>query len=225
MRKRTRQVLITTSLVTAVLLLIIVILYLGKFITPYYGVIIFEVAFNFVFIPQLIGKYYKSYGMKPPSLIVRLIPFYNVTLIMNPNIARLVILDLALLVCVYVLSLNISMFTVLFGERGMYILMDVLPTSAFIVSFIYFILVGIGLAGVAIKINKFHTDSFIDMDLEDEKSGIARFFGMIMSSSKFIEIIMYSLPVFRVIALGATIGKLDDLDASGFMLSNYTESN
>lgn len=194
MNKDFKNTMIASLLVVFVAGLIISSMVLGKFLNPFIIIVVCELTFNFILIPSIIKNYYNLHSYEAPDIYKRYCPFYNVTIIMSPRTARLSIFSFMILIIMFVLSMNISVLSFL-GDRIFLNIVDYAGLCVSLVGFVHFIFVGFGLGGASLKVKGLYKDFFSEDDLE----GGAKFFSSLLSTSKYLEVILFMLPVVRII--------------------------
>lgn len=207
MNKDFKRAILATLALIASAVLITVSYMLGKVASPIVIIIIGELIFNFILIPSIIKYYYNLHGFEAPSLVKRYFPFYNVTIVMSPGMARLSLFSLIVIIVMFVASMNISIFAFL-GERIFLNLVDYSGLIVSLVGFFHFIFVGLGLGGCCLKIKGLYKEFFIDDDAYEGKIKTVR---SLLSTSKFLEVILFMLPVVRIIPALELQGKCSDL--------------
>lgn len=220
MDKKSRNTIVLTFLVIISILLIIGSLYVGKILNPMLGILLFEIIFNFVVIPSIVNNYYKLYNYQPPSVAVRYCPFYNMTKIMSPITARLSIFSLMFLIVGLVLSRSITLFSFL-GQRLFLIIYDGMPYLVFFSAIIHFICIGVGLGGVSLKVKGLFS-VFFEVDADDFQ-GFFKVLGKLLSTSKYLEVILFTLPVFRLIPAMTVMENCRELVKFGAVFDDYID--
>lgn len=189
-----------TLLLTFLSLLAVVIIIgtqvLGRYLNPIIALVLFELVFNFVTIPVICKNYYLLHGYNPPELWKRIIPFHNLTIVMSPMSARLSIFSLMVTIMLLTLSYNISILSFV-GTRWFLNIVDYFPLFVSLSFLLHFVFVGFGLGGVSLKINELYR-SYFDDD-SDSREGFIKLLSGLLSSSKYLSVVLYMLPVVRII--------------------------
>ena len=210
MDKNFKKTITSTLLVIFTAIIVIGSILLGKHINPLIVVVVFELMFNFILIPSIIKNYYELHGYEAPELWKRYVPFYNLTVIMSPMTARLSIFSFMLIIVMFVLSMNISVLAFL-GDR---IFLNIVDYSGLVVSItglLHFVFVGFGLGGASLKVRGLYREFFSD----DEMEGGIKVLSAMLNSSRYLEVILFMLPVVRIIP-GLTLrDRANDLNKFG----------
>lgn len=222
MDKKSKGILVLTFLLLLSVVLIIGSQFLGKVLSPISAVILFELLFSFLVIPSIVNNYYKLYEYEPPSILVRYCPFWNMTKIMNPISARLSIYSFIIVVLLLLLSRNITVLGFL-GQRLFLVIVDLIPMLVFLSAVLHFIFIGIGLGGVSISVKALYSRYF-----EEDRNDLDGFFkvlGKALSGSKYIEIILFALPVFRIIPALNLMDNCSELTRCGATFDDIVDSH
>jgi len=217
MDRRTKHTLLMTGGIIFVLLMTLAMFYLGGIIRPVWVIIICEFVFSFVAIPRFVYLYYKLYKSRVSIFMTLFIPIYNTTLAMSRLITNLILANIGLLVVVGLGTYNVQIFYT--GNEVTFLkLLAFLNYTLFGLMFSLFILTGIGLARVFLKISELYNLAF---DVSEVKFGFYKFIDVFLGASVFLSSVIFAIPVVRIIPMILMLEKCSELNTAGVSFYDY----
>lgn len=171
--------------------------FLGGIMSPLLFLIIYLVGFNLVLLPIVVNKYYNMYEMENPGW-KSFIPLYNATLISSESLAIISYFAIVANVVSVLLVANTWIFEFL-GDKWFFIISDNLPLVLMLTVSAYYIISGVGLMSPLLKIRDTYFLVFRDSD--EISSGFARFLMSTGNLTKYLEVLLLMLPVFRIVPM------------------------
>lgn len=220
MNKRGKDIILYTLALVFVIFVSVFVFYMGGKVNPFIVLGFTELLVNFWLIPRLVHSYYKLYRAELPNKISFLIPFYNSTMVMNKFIANLSMVSLLVVFASFIVAKNIGWFSFL-DFRGALIFMDIVPKIMLASIAMFFIVTGIGLATVSLKIKELHKLFFGENKTSGNK--FAAILSAIISSSSIIETLFYVLPFVRILPLLMILDKTSELLTFDVSFEDYED--
>lgn len=197
MNSKLKRDLLVVGLIIVTIAAIAGTIYLGNIMSPLILLIVYLVGFNFVLLPLFTNTYYDMYEMQNPGF-KSFIPLYNATLTVKPLWANLsyVLILINALVCV--LIFNTWVFESL-GDKMFFIIVDNIPLVLMITVSLYYVVSGIALATPLLQCKELYVEFFRDSD--DIRTGFARFLMNTGHVTKYLEVVILMLPIFRIVPM------------------------
>lgn len=207
MNSKIKKDLVLVGLVIVTILAIAGSLYLGSIMSPILILIGYVISFNFILLPIFTNTYYDLYEMENPGW-KSFIPLYNATLTAKPIWAILSYILVLINVIVLILIGNTWIFAPL-GDKMVFTIIDVLPLVLMITFSAYYIVSGIALATPLLQCKEVYIEFFRDSD--EIRSGFARFLMNTGTLTKYLELIILMLPIFRIIPMFVGFNRIMEL--------------
>ena len=208
MNSKLKRDLLVTVLCIVSILCIAGSFFLGKIMSPLLFLIIYLIGFNFVLVPIFTINYYRMYDMDSPGWKA-FIPLYNVTLTSKPSLAIASYILIILNIVVMLLVTNVWIFEFL-GDKMFFIISDGLPLVLMITISLYYLVTGIALATPLIQCRDLYLEFFRDSD--EVSTGFGRFLMKSGSITKYLEVCILILPVFRIIPMFIGFSRITELN-------------
>lgn len=217
MDKKTKHILAITLGIVFVISVIMGVYYVGGVVSPLWALIISEVGFAFIVMPRLVYLYYSLYDSEVPNKFLMFVPLYNCTMVMSKLITNLILVNIALLFVLGLLVYKNSIFG--FLDISVYLnLLDYMQYGLFFLSISLFVLIGIGLGRVSLKVNELYKLGF---DNSEFKYGFYKFIDLMMSASTFMSVIFFAIPVIRILPTVLLLEKCGELKTAQISFNDY----
>lgn len=197
MNSKLKRDLLVVGLIIVTIAAIAGTIYLGNIMSPLILLIVYLVGFNFVLLPLFTNTYYDMYEMQNPGW-KSFIPLYNATLTVKPLWANLSYILVIINALVCVLVFNTWIFESL-GDKMFFIIVDNIPLVLMITVSLYYVVSGIALATPLLQCKELYVEFFRDSD--DIRTGFARFLMNTGSVTKYLEVVILMLPIFRIVPM------------------------
>lgn len=190
---------------------------LGEVINTLILLIIYVLGFNLVLLPIVVNKYYEMYESATPGF-KSFIPIYNATLITSSKLAITSYFSVIANIIIMLLVANVWIFE-FFGDKVFFIISDGLPLVLMISVSLYYIISGIGLMAPLIQIRDIYFEELRDSD--EIVSGFARFLASTGNLTKYLEVILLILPVFRIVPVYLAYCRVMELSKRNVSFLDY----
>lgn len=197
MNSKLKKDLLVVGLIIVTIAAIAGTIFLGNIMSPLILLIVYLVGFNFVLLPLFTNTYYDMYGMQNPGW-KSFIPLYNATLTVKPLWANLSYLLIIINALVGVVIFNTWIFEPL-GDKMFFIITDTLPLVLMLTVTVYYVVSGIALATPLLQCKELYVEFFRDSD--DIRTGFARFLMNTGCVTKYLEVVILMLPIFRIVPM------------------------
>lgn len=197
MNSKLKRDLLVVGLIIVTIAAIAGTIYLGNIMSPIILLFVYLVGFNFVLLPLFTNTYYDMYEIQNPGW-KSFIPLYNATLTVKPLWANLSYVLILINAIVGVLIFNTWVFESL-GDKMFFIITDGLPLVLMITVSLYYVVSGIALATPLLQCKDLYVEFFRDSD--DIRTGFARFLMNTGNFTKYLEILILVLPIFRIVPM------------------------
>ena len=215
MNKQNKLTIITAVSLILLLVYTVVCIKYTKNINPVILIVILSlIEFAYV-LPNVIIKFYRAENCKLENKWTAFIPHYGATLIMNPIFAWIshgLIISLAV-IC---LAMAFPVWTNIFGDTFVLMFPYYAPKIAVVLLFAYFVATGLGLYIATADIKILFNKAFPSMKGE----GIAEILAKVYRIIPWLEILLWMLPVVRIIAEFLILDKLNSLDLCNMNVDN-----
>lgn len=219
MDSKTKHTLTMTVGIIFVISVIMGVFYVGGIVSPLWAIIISEVGFALIAMPRLVHLYYSLYDSEVPNKFLMFVPLYNCTMVMSRLITNLILVNIALLLVLGLLVYKNTIFG--FLDISVYLtLLDYMQYGLFFLAISLFVLIGIGLGRVSLKVSELYKLGF---DNSEFKFGFYKFIDLIMSASTFMSVIFFAIPVIRILPTVLLIEKCGELNTAEISFNDYYE--
>lgn len=217
MDKRTKHILAMTLGIVFVISVIMGVYYVGGVVSPLWALIISEVGFAFIVMPRLVYLYYSLYDSEVPNKFLMFVPLYNCTMVMSKLITNLILVNIALLLVLGLLVYKNNIFG--FLDISVYLnLLDYMQYGLFFLAISLFVLIGLGLGRVSLKVNELYKLGF---DNSEFKYGFYKFIDLMLSASTFMSVIFFAIPVIRILPTVLLLEKCGELNSAQISFNDY----
>lgn len=197
MNSKLKRDLLVVGLVIVTILAIAGCIVLGGYVSPLILLVVYIVGFNFVLLPLFTNMYYEMYGSQSPGW-KSFIPLYNATLSTKSSFAVASYIMILVNVVVVLLVMNTWIFEPL-GDRMFFIISDGLPLVLMITVSLYYLVAGLSLSVPLLQCKDLYIEFFRDSD--DVRTGFARLLMKSGTLTKYLEVLILILPIFRIVPL------------------------
>lgn len=217
MNSKMKRELMVVGIALASIVLMAASYFLGGIMSPLLVLILYVLGFNLVLLPIVINKYYQMYDSATPG-IKSFIPLYNATLITSSGIAITSYFAIIANIIIGLLVANVWVFEFL-GDKLFFTVSDVLPLVLMVSISVYYIVAGIGLMSPFIQIRDIYFEELRESD--EIVSGFARFLMNTGNLTKYLEVLLLILPVFRIVPVYLSYCRVMELSRYNVSFTDY----